>query len=59
MSSMLRKIKRDLARNRMKKAGYTQLNKRSKDRKGAAIGRSKFAEHWKEYARYATCTKVR
>ena len=51
MSSMLRKIKRDVARNRMKKAGYTQLNKRSKDRKGAAIGRSKFAEHWREYVR--------
>ena len=50
MSNALRKLKRNKARRRMKQAGYVQINKRTKDIKGKAIDKSKFAEHWKEYA---------
>lgn len=38
----MRKLKRSVARARMKKAGWTQLNKK-------IGGRSKFAEHWREF----------
>lgn len=44
---MLRKLKRNIARNRMRKAGMEQLNKPKKI--GCDI--SKFAELWKSYVR--------
>lgn len=40
----MRKYKRAIARERMKKAGYTQLNKK-------IDGQSKFAKHWREFVK--------
>ena len=39
----MRKIKRMIARANMKRAGYTQINKKDK------TGVSKFAKLWKRY----------
>ena len=39
----MRKLAREVARHKMKKAGYTQINKKGAD------GRSKFSKLWRQY----------
>ena len=43
----MRKIKRMIAKERMKKAGYTQICKK-RNKKGEK-GPSKFSMHWREF----------
>lgn len=47
----IRKLAREVARNRMKKAGIQNICKPI-NKKGKKHNNSKFAEHWKEYVNY-------
>lgn len=47
---MIRSIKRNMARQRMKESGYTQINKPYFDSK-AKKKRSRFARLWRDFVR--------
>ena len=45
----MRKLKRSIARETMKKVGFTHLNKKRARTEVNPTGKSVFAEHWKDY----------
>lgn len=55
---MIRSIKRNMARQRMKKSGYTQMNKRYFDSK-ANKKRSRFARLWRDFVHAPVVKKRR
>ena len=47
----LGRLARSVAKQRMKKAGITQICKKKKDNKNHSTGCSYFSRHWKEYVK--------
>lgn len=47
----MRKLKRMIARNRMKQMGISKINKHEVGKGGSVNGKSYFANHWRDFVR--------